>query len=103
MSEDTGLWLVNGKVCGVRARNRVWAAWNKLWDAWYDKREKLEAKHRKQMAKLEKERDKVMKQEPLTPWVGLVDEGPVEKFIEQAKRDVAIHERQHTTTHSTTR
>jgi len=103
MSEDTGLWLVNGKVCGVRARNRVWAAWNKLWDAWYDKREKLEAKHRKQMAKLEKERDKVMKQEPLTPWVGRVDEGRVEKFIEQAKRDVAIHERQHTTTHSTTR
>jgi len=85
--------LVNGKVCGVRARNRVWGKWNKLWDAWYDKREKLEAKHRKQMAKLEKERDKVMKQEPLTPWVGRVDEGRVEKFIEQAKRDVAIHER----------
>lgn len=85
---DSGLWFVNGKVCAVAERDRVWAAYNKKWDAMYEKRVRTKARHRKELAMLDKEMAAVEATRPCTPWVGRADEGPIEKFVAIAKRRI---------------
>lgn len=85
MSEDEGLWLVNGKVSSAKEYERVWTAYKRIRECIWQRIHAEEERHQQKIKRLRQELD--ASPEPRTIWVGRADEGAVPRFVSWAKRD----------------
>lgn len=89
MSEDTGLWFINGLIVSRKIRDTVWRVWQKKRDAYYAEQFAMEARHRREEEAMNKKYVAMMATRPYTPWVGRADKGAVQAFVDQARATLA--------------